>query len=49
MYEQLAKEYVLDKQNQEFMKRANPGRCAAWSRGCNEAAERGLWAEPTRS
>ena len=32
MYAQLAENYVLDKDNQDFMKHANPWRCAASSR-----------------
>jgi cobaltochelatase CobN len=32
MYEQLAENYVLAKDNQDFMRHANPGRCAASSK-----------------
>ena len=46
MYEQLAESYVLDKQNQDFLKHANPWALRGIIEKLNEAADRGLWAEP---
>ncbi|MDT0202181.1 cobaltochelatase subunit CobN [Nocardioides sp. AE5] len=46
MYEKLAQEYVLDETNQEFMKQANPWALRGIIERLDEAAERGLWAEP---
>ncbi|HVH22585.1 MAG TPA: cobaltochelatase subunit CobN, partial [Pseudonocardia sp.] len=46
MYKQLAESYVLDKQNQDFMKHANPWALRGIIEKLNEAADRGLWAEP---
>ena len=46
MYAQLAESYVLDKQNQDFMKHANPWALRGIIEKLNEAADRGLWAEP---
>ena len=46
MYAQLAEAYVLDKQNQDFMKHANPWALRGIIEKLNEAADRGLWAEP---
>ena len=46
MYAQLAQTYVLDKQNQDFLKHANPWALHAMVEKLNEAADRGLWAEP---
>ena len=46
MYAQLASSYVLDKQNQDFMKHANPWALRGIIEKLNEAADRGLWAEP---
>ncbi|HLL64042.1 MAG TPA: cobaltochelatase subunit CobN [Propionibacteriaceae bacterium] len=46
MYTQLAESYVLDKQNQDFMKHANPWALRGIIEKLNEAADRGLWAEP---
>ena len=48
MYAQLAESYVLDKQNQDFMKHANPWALRGIIEKLNEAADRGLWAEPDR-
>ncbi|KHL19338.1 cobaltochelatase CobN [Mumia flava] len=45
-YEALAREYVLDKANQEFMRRANPWALRGIVERLSEAADRGLWAEP---
>ncbi|MER5702839.1 cobaltochelatase subunit CobN [Micromonospora sp. NPDC002296] len=46
MYESLAREYVLDGTNQEFMRRANPWALRGIVERLNEAADRGLWSEP---
>ncbi|WP_320069417.1 cobaltochelatase subunit CobN [Micromonospora sp. RTGN7] len=46
MYESLAREYVLDQTNQEFMRRANPWALRGIVERLNEAADRGLWSEP---
>ncbi len=46
MYEQLATSYVLDKQNQDFMKHANPWALRGIIEKLGEAADRGLWEEP---
>ncbi|MCW2747243.1 MAG: cobN [Nocardioidaceae bacterium] len=46
MYDTLAKTYVLDKANQDFMKRANPWALRGIIERLGEAAERELWAEP---
>jgi cobaltochelatase CobN len=46
MYEALAKEYVLDETNQDFMKRSNPWALRGIVEKLHEAADRGLWAEP---
>ncbi|MEO6471351.1 MAG: cobaltochelatase subunit CobN, partial [Aeromicrobium sp.] len=46
MYDTLAKTYVLDADNQEFMRRANPWALRGIIERLNEAADRELWAEP---
>ena len=46
MYESLAKEYVLDPETQEFMRTSNPWALRGIVEKLDEAAERGLWAEP---
>jgi cobaltochelatase CobN len=46
MYESLAKEYVLDAETQEFMRQSNPWALRGIVERLDEAAERGLWAEP---
>ena len=46
MYESLAKEYVLDEDNQAFMKKSNPWALGGIVERLGEAADRGLWAEP---
>ena len=46
MYERLAREYVLDPQNQEFMRQANPWALHSIVEKLSEAADRGLWEEP---
>ena len=46
MYDTLAKEYVLDETNQEFMKKSNPWALRGIVEKLHEAVDRGLWAEP---
>ena len=46
MYEQLTTSYVLDKQNQDFMKHANPWALRGIIEKLSEAVDRGLWEEP---
>ncbi|PXY26984.1 cobaltochelatase subunit CobN [Prauserella muralis] len=46
MYDKLAESYVLDKQNQDFLAQANPWALRGIIERLDEAAERGLWAEP---
>jgi cobaltochelatase CobN len=46
MYEQLAESYVLDKENQDFLRHANPWALTGIIEKLNEAVDRGLWAEP---
>ncbi|MFD4326832.1 cobaltochelatase subunit CobN [Nocardioides sp. NPDC058538] len=46
MYEKLAREYVLDETNQEFMRSSNPWALRGIVERLHEAAERGLWEEP---
>jgi cobaltochelatase CobN len=46
MYEKLTESYVLDKENQEFLTKANPWALRGIIERLNEAADRGLWAEP---
>ncbi len=46
MYAQLAKSYVLDKVNQDFMKHANPWALRGIVEKLSEAVDRGLWADP---
>ncbi|GAA1914898.1 cobaltochelatase subunit CobN [Nocardioides hwasunensis] len=46
MYEALAKEYVLDETNQQFLRTSNPWALRGIVERLHEAAERGLWAEP---
>jgi cobaltochelatase CobN len=46
MYEKLAREYVLDETNQEFMRASNPWALRGIVERLHEAAERGLWEEP---
>lgn len=47
MYQQLAQSYVFDKQVSEFMRKSNPWALQGISKRLLEAAERGLWAEPS--
>jgi cobaltochelatase CobN len=46
MYQQLAENYVLDKDNQDFMKHANPWALRGIIEKLGEAVDRGLWQEP---
>ncbi|HET6152032.1 MAG TPA: cobaltochelatase subunit CobN [Marmoricola sp.] len=46
MYDTLAREYVLDQTNQEFLRTSNPWALRGIVERLHEAAERGLWAEP---
>jgi cobaltochelatase CobN len=46
MYEKLAQEYVLDADNQAFMKKSNPWALRGIIERLNEAVDRDLWAEP---
>jgi cobaltochelatase CobN len=46
MYAQLADNYVLDKDNQDFMKHANPWALRGIIEKLSEAVDRGLWEEP---
>ena len=46
MYAQLAENYVLDKDNQDFMKHANPWALRGIIEKLSEAVDRGLWEDP---
>ncbi|NYE36677.1 cobaltochelatase CobN [Nocardioides cavernae] len=46
MYESLAKEYVLDETNQQFLRTSNPWALRGIVERLHEAAERGLWEDP---
>jgi len=46
MYAQLAQNYVLDKENQDFMKHANPWALRGIIEKLSEAVDRELWQEP---
>ena len=46
MYESLAQSYVLDSDNQAFLREANPWALHSMVERLSEAAERGLWAAP---
>ncbi|MPZ00187.1 MAG: cobaltochelatase subunit CobN [Actinophytocola sp.] len=46
MYEKLGETYVLDEQNQEFLKQSNPWALRGIVERLTEAADRGLWAKP---
>ncbi|MBP2704010.1 cobaltochelatase subunit CobN [Microbispora sp. RL4-1S] len=47
MYESLAQSYVFDPEVREFMRRSNPWALRGIAERLLEAAERGLWAEPS--
>ncbi|MEU4688187.1 cobaltochelatase subunit CobN [Actinoplanes sp. NPDC023714] len=49
MYEQLAASYVLDPENQKFMRQSNPWALHGISERLLEAAERNLWESPDPS
>jgi len=46
MYSTLAETYVLDKENQDFLRHANPWALHAMVEKLSEAADRGLWEKP---
>ncbi|WP_020661338.1 cobaltochelatase subunit CobN [Amycolatopsis benzoatilytica] len=46
MYEKLSESYVLDEENQQFMRDANPWALRGIIERLTEAADRGLWEEP---
>ena len=46
MYERLAQSYVLDPENQAFLREANPWALHSMVERLSEAAERGLWEAP---
>ncbi|WP_374457121.1 cobaltochelatase subunit CobN [Nocardioides sp.] len=46
MYESLAREYVLDETNQQFLRTSNPWALRGIVERLHEAAERGLWESP---
>ncbi|HYP46127.1 MAG TPA: cobaltochelatase subunit CobN [Propionibacteriaceae bacterium] len=46
MYQQVAENYVLNKENQDFLRHANPWALQGMIEKLNEAVDRGLWAEP---
>jgi cobaltochelatase CobN len=46
MYDTLAREYVLDETNQEFLREANPWALRGIVERLHEAVDRGLWEEP---
>lgn len=46
MYESLAREYVLDEVNQQFLRTSNPWALRGIVERLHEAADRGLWADP---
>jgi cobaltochelatase CobN len=46
MYQQLAENYVLDKDNQDFMRHANPWALRGIIEKLSEAVDRGLWQQP---
>jgi cobaltochelatase CobN len=47
MYEKLTSEYVFDETNRAFMKQSNPWALRGIAERLLEAADRGLWAEPS--
>ena len=46
MYDRIARDYVLDPENQEFMRRSNPWALRGVVEKLTEAVDRGLWEEP---
>ncbi|WP_033292215.1 cobaltochelatase subunit CobN [Amycolatopsis jejuensis] len=49
MYEKLSESYVLDAENQEFLRNANPWALRGIIERLTEAAERNLWGDPDPS
>ncbi|HZC13247.1 MAG TPA: cobaltochelatase subunit CobN, partial [Thermoleophilaceae bacterium] len=49
MYEQLAERYLLDEDVAEFMSRSNPWAARSIAERLVEAADRGLWSEPSEA
>ncbi len=47
MYERVTQAYVFDEVNQEFLRRSNPWALRGMSERLLEAADRGLWSEPS--
>ena len=47
MYEQVARSYALDPAMQEFFARSNPWALHAVAERLLEAAQRGMWAQPS--
>jgi len=47
MYEKLAESYVLDPQTREFLNQSNPWALHGMVERLQEAADRGLWADPS--
>jgi cobaltochelatase CobN len=48
MYEKLAQSYVFDETNRAFLEKSNPWALRGISERLLEAADRGLWADPTQ-
>ncbi|MEL4356477.1 cobaltochelatase subunit CobN [Luteococcus sp. H154] len=46
MYDRLAREYVLDQTNQDFLRTSNPWALRGIVERLHEAADRGLWEQP---
>jgi cobaltochelatase CobN len=46
MYDRLARDYVLDQTNQDFLRHSNPWALRGIVERLHEAADRGLWTEP---
>ncbi len=46
MYDQLARTYVLEKENHDFLRHANPWALQSMIERLHEAVDRGLWEEP---
>jgi cobaltochelatase CobN len=49
MYEQVSQSYALDPGMQDFLRRSNPWALMAISERLLEAAQRGLWADPSKT
>ncbi|GAC1607832.1 MAG: cobaltochelatase subunit CobN [Mycobacteriales bacterium] len=49
MYDKLASSYVFDETNRAFMKKSNPWALRGISERLLEAADRGLWADPSEA